>query len=214
MMDNRRRYVEERERRWSMAQEGEEEACRAVAEQIQNVAGPPTSYQRYDVQWFAVFPPDTVSWVRGCSDYLLSLAGGYLYAEIKIKAQRYEKTMRGGTTRRGSVVAAYGCESFYLDVTPVYQNMCAFTQNAQIREDSFLLFFVSDDYTSIMAISLAEVRSLVEHGWKGQPLSVFEEGYGMPAYLIPVDACHTINAASSAWLTTCCSPTYAIPRRT
>ena len=211
-MDNQIRYDNERARRWDMARDGEEAACSAVAQQIANIVQVPVTFQRYDVEWFSVFPPETCDWVRGCSDYVLWWDAGYLYAEIKIKAQRYHKTVTGGITKRGSSVARYGCESFYLDVEPVYTNMCEFTKRTGIPEESFLLFFVSEDHAQIMSISLAEVRSLVTNGWHGIPLSVFAEGYGHPAYLIPVDACHTLTSATSDWCISCCTPDRAAPR--
>ncbi len=179
--------------------------------------------RRYDELWFSFCDPGSRDnpWVRGASDYLIRLDPyGYFYAEIKIKAVKFKKTEQGGTTRRGSPIARYGCKSFYLDRKPVYENMCEFSRNAGINPGAFLLLFVSEDMEEIHVISLAEIIDLVENGYNGMPICEIQEGYGTnttegtaPSYLIPEAATHQITRKNREYLAAHATRRLVLPQK-
>lgn len=194
-MDNRELYNRERNRRWNMAKEKEPEAIEAICRILGQTPGHRVEKMRYDEIWFRQYAPDSKynAWVRGASDYVIRIDGErYVYAEIKLKSVKFKKTNGGGTTQKGSVVADYGCESFYLDIVPVYENMCAFVEKTKIEDRNFIIFFIDDGLSEVHAISLEKIRSMERDGFGGQPLCIFSEGYGTatkygaaPNYLIP-----------------------------
>lgn len=194
-MDNRELYNRERNRRWSMAKGKEPEAIDTVCRILRQGSEREVEKIRYDEIWFGQFAPDVQqnAWVRGASDYVIRIDGErYVYAEIKLKSIKFQKTKFGGTTQRGSVIANYGCESFYLDIVPVYENMCAFVEKTKIESRSFLIFFIDDQLSEVHVISLEKIQSMIKNGFQGNPLCIFSEGYGTdtrygaaPNYLIP-----------------------------
>ena len=206
-MDNRELYDLERDNRWGMAEEKEPEAIKKICGIIGDRYGIHTYPQRYDVVWFQQYPPELPEneWVRGAPDYLITIESQncnfYIYAEIKIKAKKFRKTVSGGTTRRGSMISNYGCESYYLDVDPVYKNMNVFANKAKIDKKCFLLFFIDEDFKEINLISLEKINKLVTDGYRGSPMSIFSEGYGtrrvdgFPArtYLIPIFSTYNLK---------------------
>lgn len=204
-MDNKALYNAEREKRWTMAKEKEPEAIAAICHILEQASGHRVEYARYDERWFDKFAPDLPEnrWVRGASDYVIRLDGKkYVYAEIKLKSLKFRKTKYGGTTQKGSVIADYGCESFYLDIDPVYHNMCAFVEKTKIESRNFIIFFVNEALSEIYAISLEKIQNMVKNGYNGQKLCEFTEGYGTdtasgPArnYLIPEQAAELLNYA-------------------
>lgn len=194
-MDNRELYNRERKRRWSMAKGKEPEAIDTICRILRQGSGHEVEKIRYDEIWFGQFAPDVQqnAWVRGASDYAICIdKERYVYAEIKLKSIKFQKTKFGGTTQKGSAVANYGCESFYLDIVPVYENMCAFVEKTKIAARNFIIFFIDDQMTEVHAISLEKIQSMEKNGYQGEPLCVFSEGYGTdtrygaaPNYLIP-----------------------------
>lgn len=109
--------------------------------------------------------------------------------EIKAKAQVFNKTIRGGTTKAGVEVPTYGCPSFYLDNEPVYGNMHRFCENVGMPSSAFALAFSSPDEAVPRLMTLAAVDRLLEDGWKNVPvMDAFSQGYGAPCVLIPVEA--------------------------
>lgn len=218
-MDNKQRYNGEREKRWMMAKKKEPEAIAAICRILEGASGHQVRNERYDELWFKEFKLDLPEWVKGASDYVLSIDHErYVYAEIKLKSVKFQKTRYGGTTRRGSVIAKYGCESFYLDIVPVYRNMCAFAQETGIDSRNFIIFFVNEELTEVHAISLEEIQRLVKYGYKGKPLCVYTEGYGTdteygaaPNYLIPENATRLLNFE---YIEQHSTPNVVIPRPT
>lgn len=213
-MDNRILYEQERDMRWEMADRKEPEAIETIRHMLSDILEKKVRIARYDEYWFERFDPGQPEnrWVRGASDYVLKIDGGedgprYLYAEIKIKSVKFRKTVRGGRTQKGSEIAAYGCESFYLDIDPVYKNMCVFVRRLAIDSGSFLLFFIDEELTEVYAISLREIQDLIDNGYRSMPICIFSEGYGTktecgPAlnYLIPVDAAHKVGRGIAGYI--------------
>lgn len=201
-MDNRNLYRTEREKRWNMAKEKEPQAIKFICDELQRMSGHIFEKTRYDEIWFRRYSVNNEKWVRGASDYLIRIdRNKYVYAEIKLKSVLFRKTLTGGKTKKGSEIANYGCESFYLDVVPVYKNMCAFVEKANIDSRNFLIFFVDEEVSRVYVISLDEIQQLIKNGYKGQKLCVFSEGYGTkteygaaPNYLIPKLATTELNA--------------------
>lgn len=198
-------YEEEREERWSMAKEGEPIAMEAIQKRLSTYYGLLKKAKRYDEQYFEKYDPqdDDNSWVRGASDYSIEIDGEEVLIEIKLKNQKFRKTNGGGTTRDGSTIRDYGCESFYLDINPVYKNMCEFCAHEGINPESFIIFFCGDDNTELRYISLAKINELVNDGYQGLPLTEYGEGYGINTgngraitYLIPEDATIDISDRS------------------
>lgn len=202
-MDNKELYNDEREKRWAMAKKKEPEAIAAVCRILERISGHKVENERYDEIWFEKFDPNLPEneWVRGASDYVIKIDNEkYVYAEIKLKSVKFRKTKNGGITQKGSVIAKYGCESFYLDIVPVYRNMCAFVEKTKIESRNFIIFFINETLSEVHAISLEEVQSMVKNGFKGQKLCIFTEGYGTdtiygaaPNYLIPEQATESLN---------------------
>jgi len=116
----------------------------------------------------------------------------YILVEIKLKSQEYRKTSIGGTTKNGSIVSNYGCNSYYLDVIPVHRNMNDFVLKTNNKPSAFIIAFVKEDFSEINIISLAKINKMIKSGWnqngKNIDLCIYGEGYGQKAYLIPKDA--------------------------
>lgn len=199
MNDKAPLYSAERDRRWKDGATGEPKAINYIAEYLAEFLDMPNGVEaiRYDKMWFDEFDLNKAEneWVKGASDYCLNFQDTLIYAEIKIKNQRFHKTVNGGTTQAGSVITPYGCESFYIDIEPVLRNMNLFCEHLHIDKKAFLVFFCTQECDDIHFISLSRINSLVSEGYKGKPLNRFTEGYGKMTengraenYLIPVDA--------------------------
>jgi hypothetical protein len=192
-MDNKILYNEDRSRRWNMAKEKEPEAIEFICNALQEMSGHKVEQVRFDKLWFDQYPIEENEWVKGASDYVIRIdESHYVYAEIKLKSFLFRKTVTGGKTQKGSLITKYGCESFYLDIVPVYQNMCAFVEKTKIDSNHFVIFFVDENISKVHALSLKEIQDLVENGYEGKKLCIFSEGYGTktkygaaPNYLIP-----------------------------
>lgn len=190
-------YEKERNKRWGMAEGGEEIAIQRICElfsRILQIDSASISYERLDDIWFEHNDINLAEneWVKGVSDYLITIVLNqkkYLLVEIKLKSEEYRKTMYGGTTRNGSRVSNYGCSSYYLDVVPVHRNMNDFASRTNTNFSSFIIAFVKDDFSEINIISLAKINDMIENGWRKNddfiPICTFGEGYGKVAYLIP-----------------------------
>lgn len=197
-------YANERSKRWEMGEKEEEPAMREACLQLSKSLNTKVGYFRYDKKWLESFDIDKQEWIKGVSDFVINVCNyGGLYIEIKIKKDGvFRKTLTGGTTQQGSLIPKYGCGSFYLDKYPVYEHVNTFVQAFKINPDSFLFFFVLPDEKKIHAISLTDIRNLIEHGYNGIKLCLYGEGYGTKdkngepakAYLIPVEATHLIGS--------------------
>lgn len=118
--------------------------------------------------------------------------------EIKAKAQVFNKTIRGGMTKAGVEVPAYGCPSFYLDNEPVYGNMHRFCEKTGMPTNAFALAFAPTDETEPRLMTLAAVDRVVEDGWKKVPvMEDFSQGYGAPCVLIPVEAASVLSSIAA-----------------
>ena len=205
-MGNQMRYNQEREQRWEMAKVNEPIAIKTICQNLSGILRTRVSFLRYDKIRFDQFKDLSLpenQWVKGAPDYVIRFGepSRYLYSEIKIKNERFRKTCHGGITQAGSVISNYGCESFYLDIVPVYRNMCMFVDKIHLNKDQFIIFFASEDMREIRAITLQEIQDLIEKGYNSEPICIYSEGYGTitengrPAdnYLIPVDSTHEMN---------------------
>ncbi|WP_347723986.1 hypothetical protein [Lysinibacillus capsici] len=201
----KRMYDQERGRRWNMAGNNEEPAVQLICDIIKTKQNNlEVTFERYDEEWFEAYDITLAEneWVKGCSDYLVTLKKPssepkFLYMEIKIKAETYRKTNYGGTTRAGSYIPRYNCESYYLDVEPVWKNICDFIEANDLDPDSFWLAFVTEDISSVNVITAGDIMELLENGWgngyETVNIAVYSEGYGKPAYLIPVNSTYNLN---------------------
>lgn len=200
-------YENEREKRWGMAEDGEEVAIKKICKifsEILLINEDSITFERYDKLWFEVYDISLVcnEWVKGVSDYLIKIAldeEKYLLVEIKLKSEEYRKTTSGGETKNGSKISNYGCNSFYLDIVPVLRNMNNFIQNTNNQFISFIVAFVKEDFSEINIISLAKINTIITKGWKKSidtriDVCIFGEGYGQNTYLIPKDATANINS--------------------
>ena len=202
-MNNKDLYNQERKKRWKMAKDKEPEAIGVICDILSTVSKSHIEYSRYDEIWFEKYNPSFPEneWVKGASDYVIEIEKQrYIYAEIKIKSQKFKKTVQGGMTKKGSYITPYGCESFYLDIVPVYKNMCEFVEKVCIDSNKFVIFFVNEKMEEVYAISLKEIKKLIKDGYRSKPICIFSEGYGTsteygaaPNYLIPVDATHKVD---------------------
>ena len=130
---HKQQYNEERSERWKLAHAEEDSAMQRVL-RILNTSFSVAKCNRYDAPWFTFVNPNSTEWVRGVSDYIVDLGNGTgFFAEIKLKRQLFRKTATGGTTRHGSMISNYGCESAYLDKEPVYKNVNAFLELFEIE---------------------------------------------------------------------------------
>ncbi|MGU8437166.1 hypothetical protein [Clostridium perfringens] len=197
-MDNKIRYNNERNIRWSLAKKGEPKAIEALAKAISDKDYfVEVSYTRYDSIFFQKYNPKEYEWVKGCSDYYLTFSSDtkgelYSYVEVKIKNTTFDATLNGGY-RFNQQISNYGCVSFYLDVEPVYRNMNSFCELNNIDKNTFLIMFINSTYDCIRVISLKEINDLIINGWRGVPISTFTARYGQKSYLIPKDATHDIK---------------------
>lgn len=214
---HRQNYVNERERRWSMAKEGEEPAIKYICSALSQVLGVDESkviYTRYDEIWFGKYNLKEYEWVKGCPDYSVEFALSdkqYCYVEIKLKAIEFLKTMHGGYTQNGSRVRNYGCTSYYLDIDPVYTNIKAFAEKLGHSKASIWLGFVKTDLSEVRLITLHSLQEIIEHGWRGAPLCQFAEGYGLPTYLIPKDATVDISSLNQSMISSSTMDNFILP---
>ncbi|EJV74705.1 MULTISPECIES: hypothetical protein [Bacillus] len=191
------RYNEERQMRHEAAQEYEQPSVELVVKLInQKSTNQIANFTRYDEEWFEKYDINEKvnEWVKGASDYLVNinvLGNDQVhnsYVEIKYKTQTFRKTNGGGITYSGSVIPNYGCESYYLDVVPVWKNICDFINRNDIPAKSFWVAFVNEDISDVRLITAAKISAILQNGWKGQLIGKYGEGYGRIAYLIPEDA--------------------------
>ena len=200
MQDKVLQYELERGKRWTCAKDGEPEAMEEIRKSLFKYYEISCEPKRYDTEYFNKYKYLTPEWVRGASDYSLNIEGVDFLIEIKLKNKKFRKTIGGGLTKDGSVIRDYGCESYYLDKVPVYKNMCDFCAHENINPEYFIVFFCGEGNIELRYISLAEIKALVEHGYKGEPLTEFGEGYGIDTgdgraitYLIPEDTTTDIS---------------------
>lgn len=181
--------------------------------QLRNILGIQCDYERYDERWFMLYHPEDKGneWVKGAPDYTVRISENqFFYTEIKIKREKFRKTLHGGMTERGTLIQNYGCMSYYLDRVPVYRNMTDFSQKTGIPAKNFLLLFVDPETDSIRAISLTEINKLIRNGYNGGPICEIQEGYGKnvdgeraPSYLIPERATHGICPEDADYFRSC-----------
>lgn len=193
-------YEQERQARWGMADNGEEIAIKKICDlfsTILDISRDNVKYVRLDEIWFKKYNIEEIEneWVKGVSDFVIQITISkeqYILVEIKLKSQEYRKTSTGGTTRNGSLVSNYGCNSYYLDVIPVHKNMNNFVSKTNNNFSAFIIAFVKEDFSEINIISLAKINKMIKDGWEknGEKINIyiFGEGYGQNAYLIPKDA--------------------------
>ena len=214
MCKNKERYYREREARWGMAKEGEQPAIEALVRKFNERFSDNIVPIRYDNLWFERYDPNQVEWVKGCSDYYLDISSNgndsvYMYVEVKIKNTTFDATITGGI-RSGQQISKYGCASFYLDVVPVHRNMNDFCERANINKSHFIIMFTDSKFETIRLISLSEINSLIQNGWKGAVISEFGANYGKRSYLIPIDATHNIDNLSDNQIRNYLSKTISI----
>jgi len=193
-------YEQERQDRWGMASNGEKSAIIRICDlfaRVLNISREDIKYTRLDEIWFDKYDINEYEneWVKGVSDFVVQILLSkekYILVEIKLKSQEYRKTSIGGTTKNGSIVSNYGCNSYYLDVIPVHRNMNDFVLKTNNKPSAFIIAFVKEDFSEINIISLAKINKMIKSGWnqngKNIDLCIYGEGYGQKAYLIPKDA--------------------------
>lgn len=214
-------YVAERGSRWALERSATPAVLTLIHTMLTTALSLPSrqlTFRRFDQDWFAAYPPDQQAWVRGAPDYCGTLWADpllFLFLELKLKQRGiFRKTISGGVTRNGSVIASYHCPSFYLDVDPVFKNMSAFCLHTHLSPRHFLVVFAKPDAApaDIHLITLQNIHSLVRDGWQGVPLQKFDEGYGRRAYLIPQDATMALSRATVTDIIHWCSLTCPLPR--
>ena len=198
--EHSKQYQQERQDRWGMASNGEESAIIKICDlfaRILNISRENITHIRLDEIWFEKYDINEAEneWVKGVPDFVVKILLSkekYILVEIKLKSQEYRKTSTGGTTKNGSVISNYGCNSYYLDVVPVHRNMNDFVLKTNNNSSAFIIAFVKEDFSEINIISLAKINKMIENGWNknGQNIDIciYGEGYGQKAYLIPKDA--------------------------
>lgn len=182
-----------------MAKENEKKAIEKICfilRDVLQIASSKIEYKRYDEIWFKYYDPTNplYEWVKGCPDYYVRIeieSNRFIYFEIKLKSKEFMKTVNGGLTQNGTIIMAYGCSSFYLDIDPVYINMNKFSKKQNISHSAFIIAFVKNDLTKIRVISLAKINEVIKNGWNkdGKIINIckYGEGYGKQTYLIPED---------------------------
>lgn len=215
MCNNRERYEKEKEKRFWLAKEYEQPAIESLSKYLNNRFRKCNIKPiRYDDIWFEKYDPETIKWVRGCSDYCLDITKEdrhiYIYTEVKIKNTSFDATINGGI-RRDQYISKYGCCSYYLDIY-VCNHMNKFCDKADIPKNSFIIMFTDTNFNSIRLISLEEVNNLVENGWNGNIISTFGANYGSRSYLIPIDATHNIEDISGKHIKHYSSNNFSTPK--
>lgn len=215
--DNERRYQDERAYRWESARNGEDAAASTITDimnKILDSSGNPLNYCRFDKIIHLKYPPEQYDWAKGTPDYAVydsSNPRNFILLEIKLKARVFRKTAEGGRTSRGSEIIKYGCESYYLDIEPVYKNMREFCHNQGIDKEKFIIAFIPfDDMREARIVSLHGIEKMIRDGWEKRtisgtimiPICKYGEGYGKRAYLIPKDATHRLLGFPSARIKT------------
>ena len=128
---HREAYLNEKQKRWDMENKSAntiiETFTAYIVQKLPFLIKENIKFQRFDELWFEAYSPDENEWVKGCPDFIGSLTHRetrFLFIELKIKDDGiFRKTCTGGATKNGSVIPNYGCQSFYLDIVPVYRNM-------------------------------------------------------------------------------------------
>ena len=187
-----------------MAEDGEEPVANAILTHIQNQLNAINgTVIRLDNLWFEQYDIDVPAneWAKGTPDYVISINNQgtlhFLHTEIKIKDQEFRKTVNGGTSRGGSIIPNYGCESFYLDIIPVYRNMLDFAQRTGLPKSKFIIDFFSRPYGTHHIITLEKIEAIILNGWNGIQIGTYGEGYGQNTYLIPKNATQNLNTLSA-----------------
>lgn len=203
-------YLSERAKRWSMENESAniiiETFATYIAQKLPFLIKKNIKFQRFDKLWFDVYSPDENEWVKGCPDFIGSLTHRetrFLFVELKIKDDGiFRMTHKGGVTKNGSVIPNYGCQSFYLDIIPVYRNMKNFCLKTSLPTHSFLILFAKKDAPpeDMYLITLAEIDIILDMGWKGIKIAEFGEEYGQKTYLIPQDATRLLTTITKEYL--------------
>lgn len=212
-------YNKEKQTRWNMAL-NEDSFANNIANSLSKITNTSITSSRFDSLWHQRFNPEQPenSWVKGCPDFYLNINNSFLYLELKIKENGvFRKTLTGGTTKDGSFITNYGCESFYLDIDPVYKNMILFCNKANIDKKSFILAFYNNE-NSTYVISLAKIQRLINEGWthNNQNISICEysEGYGRKTYLIPLSKTTLLQNLSLENLLKCSQNILSLPHNT
>ena len=201
-IEHEKSYSEERASRWKLKAENDTRAISKFSSVISKSLfqkEKPSRILRLDKLWFNSHSPEKEFWVKGCPDYLVDFSPhGYMAVELKLKNQEFRMTTFGGTTRNGTIIKKYGCPSFYLDKSPVYENMVLFCQKTKLPQKAFNIIFLgtTDNQNSIRTMSLSELTQLIKSGWNGQSLQEYGEGYGQQTYLIPKDATKDLGELS------------------
>lgn len=221
--DHADQYEQERQARWGMADNGEEVAIKMICDlfsSILDTSRENIKYARLDEVWFEAYDinkPEN-EWVKGVSNFVVQIfldEEKYILVEIKLKSQEYRKTSSGGTTRNGSLVSNYGCNSYYLDVIPVHRNMNSFISKTNNNFSTFIIAFVKEDFSEINIISLAKINQMIKEGWSKNEnkidICIFGEGYGQDAYLIPKNATTDGNSITKQQLENILMDDYPLP---
>ena len=191
-------YHNQRQKRWTMENQNANKILKIFSvyllKKLPFLSKDNIKFQRFDKLWFNAYSPKDNEWVKGCPDFICALSNRerkFLFIELKIKDDGiFRKTLRGGVTKIGSVIPNYGCLSFYLDIIPVYKNMKDFCVNTLLPTSNFLILFAKNnaDHKDMFLITLAEIDTIIQTGWKGIKIAEFGEEYGQKTYLIPQDA--------------------------
>lgn len=225
LKEHQNNYQNERNTRWAMENIHGEKIINVLIEQLKLklpfVASENFKHQRLDELWFEKYSPHKYNWVKGCPDFCISMSNKetrHLHVELKIKDSGvFRKTLTGGVSKYGSIVPNYGCESFYLDMNPVYKNMNDFCIQSKLSTDNFLILFSKSDASieNMYVITLSQINDLIKNGWntagKNIPIAEFGEGYGKKTYLIPVEATKKLSSLDKNLIVNCLSIEKTIP---
>ncbi|GER86697.1 hypothetical protein KDW_08590 [Dictyobacter vulcani] len=193
----RKAYQNERSQRWSLEEKLLIPISNLICDVIRIESGYSATYQKYAeplIDNFKNSHPSTQTVpdeIRGAPDLKIQANNREWFVELKIKKMAYHNT------RNGSIkVPRYGCESHYLDDTPVYVNLLkhAATYNINL-EDIVLLYAVNPGAATTMRTPLAPEEWHLEciklndlkRNVESKRYFKYTEGYGQPAWLIRCD---------------------------
>ena len=207
---HREAYLNEKQKRWDMENKSANTIIEIftayIVQKLPFLIKENIKFQRFDELWFEAYSPDENEWVKGCPDFIGSLTHRetrFLFIELKIKDDGiFRKTCTGGATKNGSVIPNYGCQSFYLDIIPVYRNMKDFCLKTSLPTSSFLILFAKKNASpeDMYLITLAEIDIILDTGWRGIKIAEFGEEYGQKTYLIPQDATRLLPTITKKYL--------------
>ena len=144
--ERKQAYQNERVQRWTLEDALLDPIAQLLCDTITKNLGHPATYQKYAeplIRGFEQSYPGTPisGEVRGAPDLLIQCAHRTWYVELKIKKHRFNNTVRGTQN-----IPKYGCQSQYLDDSPVYVNLLKHAAQYRLDLNNVVLLYAVNPY--------------------------------------------------------------------